>query len=413
MLNAAGSARPGWTGPRRLGAYEGDRPGPTMVVVGGIHGNEPSGVFAIREVLAELEQRSMPMRGRLVGLAGNLAALRDNVRFHDRDLNRKWYAANLDRIRAQDPALDSPEDAEQRELLTVLEGLDRAYDHPLVVMDLHSFSAEGPPFSVLADTLRNRPIAYQLRVPIIFGLEEAVEGTMLGYMANRGHIAVGFEAGQHDDPRTTTNHTAAIWIALVAAGLVDRHDLPDLDRHEARLEEAAAGLPRAVEIVYRHAIVPEDDFRMDPGFHNFQPVRRNQRLAVDRDGEVRSPHTARMLMPLYQGQGEDGFFLARDLNAAQLQLSAALRRFRVDDLLPWVPGIAVERQPGEDGDTVAVRGLANRPAVEGVLRLFGYRQAGDAANDGTLRLARRRQGESRRRGRGDPDPNPESNPDST
>ncbi len=383
--------------PRWLGSLEGENPGPTMVVVGGIHGNEPAGVHAVRRVLAEIEARKIPLSGRLIGLGGNLGALAAEVRFHDRDLNRQWFPDHLEALRVRDPALDTPEDKEQRELLLVFEQLDEAYDHPLVIMDLHSFSAEGPPFSVVADTLRNRPIAYSLRVPIIFGLEEAVEGTLLGYLADLGHIAVAFEAGQHDDPRTVENHTAAVWIALVSAGLVERSDLPGLAEHEARLEEAGEGLPRAVEIVYRHAIVPTDEFSMDPGFHNFQPVRRSQRLATDAGGEVTAPYTARMLMPLYQGQGEDGFFLIRDLGNAQLQLSAALRKFKIDDLLPYLPGVDVDDQG------VHVRGLAAHPAVEGVLRLFGYRRpVALSEGEGGLSLARRRQDESRRRGRGAP-----------
>ena len=400
---------PGATHTRRwLGAHEGDQPGPTMVVVGGIHGNEPGGVHAVRRVLDELQRRRPGMRGRLLGLAGNIRALATNARFITRDLNRRWYPDHLARLRDQPRELDSSEDSEQRELLNIFDRLDETFDHPLVILDLHSFSAEGPPFSVVADTLRNRPIAYELRVPIIFGLEEAVEGTLLGYLADLGHVAVGFEAGQHEDPRTVENHVAAIWIALVAAGLLDRADVPELDRHEGRLAQAAAGLPRAVEIVYRHAITPEQGFRMDPGFVNFQPVRRGQRLAVDADGELPSPETGRILMPLYQGLGEDGFFLARDLGNARLQLSAALRKLEVDRLLSFLPGVEVEGGGGGDaagGEAIRLPSVADRPAVKEVLRMFGYRKQVEPSADGRveLALARRRQTQSVRRGRGGAD----------
>jgi hypothetical protein len=381
---------------RWLGSYEGDRPGPTMIVVGGIHGNEPGGVLAVRRVLDELQRRRAPLRGRLLGLAGNIRALAHNTRYMTRDLNRRWYPDHLARLRDQARELDSSEDTEQRELLDIFDRLDETFDHPLVILDLHSFSAEGPPFSVVADTLHNRPIAYALRCPIIFGLEESVEGTLLGYLADLGHVAVCFEAGQHEDPRTVENHAAAIWIALVCAGLLDRGDLPEYERHEARLAAAAAGLPRAVEIVYRHGITPDRCFRMDPGFVNFQPVRRGQRLATDADGEIPSPETGRILMPLYQGLGEDGFFLARDLGDMRLQLSAALRKLEVDRLLPYLPGVG--HDPIQDALTVAE--LGNRPAVKQVLRMFGYRKDLVVGPAGPLSLARRRQATSERRGRG-------------
>jgi predicted deacylase len=382
---------------RWIGAYEGTRPGPTMVVVGGMHGNEPAGIAAVQQVLHELRQRSMPLRGRLLGLAGNLRALGDNVRYLERDLNRHWYADHLARLRDSPRERDSPEDTEQRELLTIFDRLDETFDHPLVVMDLHSFSAEGPPFSVFADTLRNRPIAFEMRVPIIFGLEESVEGTLLGYLADLGHVAVGFEAGQHEDPRTLENHIAAIWVALVAAGLLARGDVPELARCEARLDRAAQGLPRAVEIVYRHAITPAQQFRMDPGWSNFQAVQRGQRVAIDHDGEVGSPSTGRMLMPLYQSLGEDGFFIARDVSPARMQLSVALRKLGVDRALSWLPGIEVS--DAASLDHLQLSGNSEkRAAILEVLRLLGYRK--DQLGDGHLRVIRRRQVESRKRGTG-------------
>lgn len=378
---------------RWIGAHEGERPGPTMVIVGGIHGNEPAGVLAVRRVLRELARRKPPMRGRLLALAGNIRALAEHVRYLDRDLNRRWYPDHLARLRDQDRELDSPEDREQRELVEIFDRLDATFDHPLVVLDLHSFSAEGPPFTVIADALRNRAIAYELRVPIIFGLEEAVDGTLLGYLADLGHVAVGFEAGQHHDPRTVENHVAAIWLALCCAGLLEPTSVPELDRQRARLDEAAGELPRAVEIVYRHAIRPHDEFRMDPGFHNFQPIRRGQRLAHDSDGEVRAPEGGRILMPLYQGLGEDGFFIAQELGNVRLQVSAALRKLGVDGLLPLLPGIEAVEQDG------AVRVGSERRSVDGVLRMLGYRKG--VSDERGLRVERRRQSESRRRGSGE------------
>ncbi|MBK6950183.1 MAG: hypothetical protein IPH16_20770 [Haliscomenobacter sp.] len=62
------------------------------------------------------------------------------------------------------------------------------------------------------------------------------------------------------------------------------------------------------EIIWRHPVEPEDQFRMEPGFQNFDPVRIGQRLATDRNGPVLAKVDARILMPLYQAQGEDGFF---------------------------------------------------------------------------------------------------------
>jgi hypothetical protein len=175
--------------------------------------------------------------------------------------------------------------------------------------------------------------------------------------------------------------------------LLERAEVPELERCEARLDRAAAGLPRAVEIVYRHAITPTDQFRMDPGYENFQAIERGQRIAVDRDGDVGSPERGRILMPLYQGLGEDGFFIARDVSPARMQVSVALRKLGADNLLSFLPGVTVDRSRADE-----LRVAGDRPKVLDVLRLLGYRK--EQPGEGELMVTRRRQVESRKRGQG-------------
>ena len=57
--------------PRRLGCYSVGLPGPTVVFVGGLHGNEPAGPRAIASVLAELEACHRPLRGEVIGLTAD------------------------------------------------------------------------------------------------------------------------------------------------------------------------------------------------------------------------------------------------------------------------------------------------------------------------------------------------------
>jgi succinylglutamate desuccinylase len=52
---------------------------------------------------------------------------------------------------------------------------------------------------------------------------------------------------------------------------------------------------------------------MEPGFRNFQSVSAGKLLARDHHGEVRAPLSGILLLPLYQAQGEDGFFLIREV----------------------------------------------------------------------------------------------------
>jgi succinylglutamate desuccinylase len=354
---------------RTLGTYDAGAPGPILFCTGALHGNEPAGVRAIERVLEALAARRPRLWGRFIGVAGNLAALSAGRRFLARDLNRGWFAEHLRALRAQDPAQDSPEDAEQRALLSIIERVIDEADRPVVFLDLHSTSGAGAPFSCMADTLRNRLVAFALPVPVILGLEETIDGTMLGYLHDLGHVAVSVEGGQHEDPATAAHHEAVIWLALAAAGCLAEADVPDAPALRALLRRASGGAPRVVEIRHRHVVRPGDEFRMEPGFASFQPVRAGQVLARDRRGPVLAPEDGRVLMPLYQPQGEDGFFLARDVWAGWLWLSGALRRGGADRLVPYLPG--VRRHP-EREDHLVVDPQA--PMAVDVMHLFGYRR---------------------------------------
>ena len=88
---------------REIGRYDSGAPelGPTLLVVAGVHGNEPAGVTAAERVLAALRERDLGLKGRLVALRGNLGALAAGRRFLGRDLNRGWSAASIEATRAR------------------------------------------------------------------------------------------------------------------------------------------------------------------------------------------------------------------------------------------------------------------------------------------------------------------------
>jgi len=375
--------------PRELGVWprEGGAGDTLLVLVGGLHGNEPAGVRAIRTVLAELERRALVLRGRVVGLVGNRAALAAGKRYLDTDLNRLWSPAAVERARQAGPC--EYEAAEQRELLAVLERHLAAGPRNVVLLDLHSTSAGGAPFTLHSDTLRNRPLAFALPVPVLLGLEERVEGTLLAWFTDQGHAAVCLEGGQNDVPSTVDHHVAAIWLTLVSAGLLTPEQLPDLARHRARLANAACNLPAVVELRYRYGIAPGATFEMLPGFQNFQPVRRGEPLArVDAGtgvNEVASPLTGRMLMPRYQALGDDGFFLGREVRPAWLTLSGLLRRAHLDWIVRTLPGVATVRE--RPGELSVDRRVARWFTVE-ILHLFGYRW--QAREGRRVRFVRRR-----------------------
>ena len=290
----------------RLGDVNQGRPGPTVVLSGGMHGNEPAGVRAICRILATLRQDDVPVAGRLLGLCGNVGALRLGVRYTDRDLNRHWDAPSVAQLRATHG--HTAEDVEQLELLHAFDEAVAQARGPVVHLDLHSMSADGVPFIVVCDHPQSVALARQLCLPGIAGLDKAIPATTIEYFTALGHIALAVEGGQHQSPSTEDTLESVAWLLLASVGAIAWSAVPDLAGRRERLRARGLDLP-AVKVTYRHGISPNDHFRMRPGYRNLQPVHAGEVLAEDDHGPVRAPADGWILLPLYQPVGTDGFFI--------------------------------------------------------------------------------------------------------
>ena len=67
--------------------------------------------------------------------------------------------------------------------------------------------------------------------------------------------------------------------------------------------------PSSNKIIGKYTIREREKFSMLPGFKSFDKVYKNQPLAYDGDKVVTCPIDARILMPLYQKKGNEGYFL--------------------------------------------------------------------------------------------------------
>jgi predicted deacylase len=360
---------------RVLGVLAGANPGPTLMCVAGLHGNEPAGVHAIRRVLPALEEREREMTGTVVAFAGNLGALGAGRRYLDRDLNRAWTEARLSALRSLGPSEVVAEDREQLELLGEIERLLRASTGAVYALDLHTTSGVGGVFSVFTDALPQRDFAATFPVPMIFGLEELVDGTLLDLLSSQGVVALTVETGHHREPEAIDRAEAALWIAIVSAGLLPEARVPEVVAARALLSRDSGHIPRALEMRYKWDVHPEEGFRMKPGYRNFQPVVRGEAVAIDRGGAVRLTESGRLLMPLYQEQGEDGFFVVRSFSTAWMGVSRFLRRSGASELAYLLPG--VRSVPGTRDEVVVDKRIARFFARQ-LFHLLGFRKMEDA-----------------------------------
>ena len=366
---------------REVGRWVGVAPGPTLVAVAGVHGNEPAGLEAARRVFARLERGDVTVRGELVVFAGNVGSLRRGIRYETKDLNRQWNEGRVAALRMPGYTAADAEDREQVELLGAIEAAIERARGPVTLADLHTSSASGVPFVLFGDTLAQRRFVGAFPIPVIIGLEEQVDGVLTEYWTRRGCVTFTAEGGQHDDPGSVDSLEAVLWLALHEAGLIDGAALPEVRDGHARLDARRGDLPRVLEVLSRRAITAEDTFQMEPGFRNIERARAGQLLARDRRGEIVAPHDGVVILPLYQGLGSDGFFWGREVSETRMRASWVLRRLGADRLLALLPGVA--RDPLRETRFVVDPQTTRMVPLE-VFHLFGYRRVRERGDTLTI-----------------------------
>jgi succinylglutamate desuccinylase len=327
---------------RLIGQYDGDTHGDLIIALGAIHGNEPAGVHALQLLFDMLQKEpsrnaAFRFKGRLVGLIGNIQAFERRTRFVKKDLNRQLTVENIAEFRkyrhnappqykttfgdvktaSQYPNTPisqylSFEDLETMELIEAIEQQIEEYrPKRLIVLDLHTTSADGGIFSLVSNDPESVALAETLHAPVVLGMIGSVGGSTLHYFNERNMglptIGVAFEAGKHDDVYSARRTVAWLIHVLRSVGAISAYDVEN--RHEMVLKSYSRSLPKTVQLIGSHPISASDNFKMCGNFRNFQPVRKGEILAQDKYGFIAAPQDCRVLMPLYQAQGSDGFFL--------------------------------------------------------------------------------------------------------
>jgi uncharacterized protein len=302
--------------------FTGLRPGPRLIVLGAVHGNERCGTQAIAQVLDALAAGTLAIERGVLTLVPitNPLAYRQGTRQGERNLNRRLRIST------------APVDFEDR-LANALCPLLDAHD---VLLDLHSFHTPGQPFAMLgpqdnAGTLE--PFQRQReeeRLVAHLGPRQIVEGWMDAYargvrrrqarhgqlapdllevdygvgtseyMRSRGGYGVTLECGQHDDPAAVGVAYRAIRQTLALLGLVDFAPEPATTDFQ---------LLRLVDVVDREH--PDDTFTQP--WTSFAPVTAGQPIGQRHDGRrVDAPDDGFVVFPNPAAQpGNEWFYFAQ------------------------------------------------------------------------------------------------------
>lgn len=280
----------------RIHGYASLRPGPRLIVLGGVHGDETCGSVAIERTAAELDSGGLQLlcgQLTLVPVANPLA----------RRLGRREGERNLNRLFRPTAAGAEPADYEAR--LTDL--LCPLLDRHEVLLDLHSFQSAGDAFAMIgprdnqgqlepfARAFEEGQLALHLGTSRVVegwldiyaaGLAQRAAGRPLTqadldfgrgtneYMRSRGGYGVTLECGQHRDPQAPEVAWRAIRAALRLLGMIAGED--------AGAAPPPPTLLRLVSVTDR--LDEEDEFVRD--WATFDPVARGEPIAQRADGSL-------------------------------------------------------------------------------------------------------------------------------
>ncbi|WP_309682095.1 succinylglutamate desuccinylase/aspartoacylase family protein [Polaromonas sp.] len=307
--------------------YHGLAPGPRLLVLGAVHGNEVCGARAIAQLIAELDSGALAIeRGTLTLVpVTNPLAYQLGQRTGERNLNRNMAPSAI------------PQDFEDR-IANVLCPLLDAHD---ALLDLHSFHTGGAPFVMIGPQDNRGTLepfaraAEEMQLALHTGPHRIVEGWLetyaLGvqrraaaptpnadrddqilmtnpnygvgtteYMRSRGGYGVTLECGQHDAPEAVQVARHAILQTLALLGLNSRPLAPvPMDREILRL----------VDVTDRqHA---GDRFSRD--WNSFDAVKGGELIGVRQGGEpVTAPADGFVVFPNPHGEvGQEWFYFAQ------------------------------------------------------------------------------------------------------
>ena len=293
--------RAGNTGIPGFTSFAAEAPGPHVLLLALMHGNEYAGAIVLDRML---RAKLRPLRGRLTLGFANLAAFDafdpanpTATRFLDEDMNRVWDPALLDGPR------HSAELARARQIRPAVEAAD-------VVLDLHSMLWPSDPLILCGAAPRGRALAQAVGAPALAVSDRGhTNGPRLidlpRFAGPRGEAtALLVEAGQHWDPASVEMSAASIAGLLRHLGL--RHSHPCLP--------APAPQPGRVAEVTQVVTAATGSFAFMRAFRGGEIIpRRNTLIALDGTEEIRTPHDECLLvMPsLRPSRGHTAVRLAR------------------------------------------------------------------------------------------------------
>jgi predicted deacylase len=291
-------------------------PGPRLIILGAVHGNEVCGTLAIKRLIDAMDRGTVTLAaGRLTLVpVTNPLAYGKRQRNGDRNLNRH-LAPRTDPLDYED------------HIANWLCPLLAQHD---VLLDLHSFQAPGSAFVMLGPLDNNGPIepfshaAEEEALALRLGVGRAVDGWLSCYAAGAARRSGKAEASSAAQGTGTTEYMRSVggWALTLECGQHADPSAPDVAyraivntlSHLRLVDGGAPEETREIEGLRLCEVVDKlhagDTFARE--WKSFDPVQAGQTIGTRQTGAtVVAPVDGRIVFPKADAEvGQEWFYLA-------------------------------------------------------------------------------------------------------
>jgi predicted deacylase len=289
---------------REFQIFAGEKPGPTTVILAGVHGHEDAGVKAMNKFIKEIKAAKLHNGnfiecGRVILLIGNPEACTLKKRFVHKNLNRCF----TEEILSREPDPNIYEEGQAHLIATCLDQAD-------YLLDLHTCDEDTEPFVITEHNTRAMEIIANFSVEVqkvLFGINAFHPGSTDGYMAQKGKVGICLECGQNEDPKSMKIAKDTIYNFLFSVGHLVPHG-PGL---------FTGFRTERFECVDVHKCAK--NFVPQKSLDEFSSLSSGQLIGYDGDIKIRAPETKNetyvsLFVDLCKSRNEEAFLLARKVS---------------------------------------------------------------------------------------------------
>ena len=264
--------------PESVWQFSAPHSGPHVVVLGGVHGNEVTGVMLVEQLRADLESGALALAaGSLTLVVGNPRAVELGTRGSKphADLNRSFTATALDTN-----GEDTYEAQRARELAPIIAASD-------IVIDLHATNKPSDPFAIaVVDTAEHRKLCGLFRCDkLLLVSDDVIGGTTAAYAEAQGSIGLCFESGWAGDLTRVDAMRVSVEAILARVGVLAA-------RPATVHPQAVYALAEAILLTDRGFA-----FAQSRGERSFEPFSEGDLIGVYGETQLRAPYDGVLMFP--------------------------------------------------------------------------------------------------------------------